>query len=262
MKKLQVLASALGLLIGLSGCPNIFDPVDSPHGDAQILSAARAAFDKGDIAGARELYGKISTNQSAISDLVFVDLDGCGATIGAFASALVHGIDSTGLMLTIMAEHMASLHGTTCLATLLQAYKNSLTITDPDLLGFTSLMASIAIAGEVVAHNTGVQDGTLSIADFVVSSQCTGGTTCSGGGACIVADGISAAAVTTLSSAGSITPTWGVVQGAFNAANTALGQMGVTTGPAYQLINAAGLAGMSNNNDNYRCALRAIGVGR
>ena len=46
------LAAAL-VLVGLSACFNVFDPIDNPGGDEQILSAARAAFDKGDLAEAR-----------------------------------------------------------------------------------------------------------------------------------------------------------------------------------------------------------------
>jgi len=263
--RLPYFLATLVALAGASSCMNLYDPIDNPHSDDQLLSAARAAFDKGDYASAREYYGKLAGNQAALSESIFLDLDGCGADIGAFGSALANGIDSAGLVLTIMGEKMAPAHSTACLATLLAAYKSSLTLTDANVRGFTGLLASLAIAGEVLAHNSNIQDGTLRKADFVVASACTvvaNVPVCSGAGNCVVSDGISNAAAVTLSSAGSITATWGTVQGAFSAAGTALSDMGISSGPTFQLINAAGLAGASNSNDNYRCALNAIGVGR
>lgn len=261
-RRYSVLLTALGLGalgFGLSACVNVFDPIDNPSGDEQILSAARAAFDKGDIAEARELYDKIAGNQSAMAEKIFLDLDACGANIGAFGSALANGTDSAGLILTILGERMAPSHSTACFATLLAAYKSSLNITDQNLRGFTSFLASIAIAGEVMAHSTNIQDGTLTKADFVTVGNCSG-VAC--GSTCAVSDNITAAAVVTLSSANTITATWGTLHGALSAASTALGLMNIQTGPAYALINAPGLSGQTANNDNYRCALSSIGVGR
>jgi hypothetical protein len=247
-------------LASASSCVNLYDPIDNPHSDDQILSAARAAFDQGDYATAREYYGKLSGNQTALSESIFLDLDACGADIGAFGSALANGIDNAGLVLTIMGEKMAPSHDASCFATLLQAYKNSLTLTDSNVKGFTGLLASLAIAGEVMANSTNIQDGTLRKADFVIAGNCVS-VACPGSN-CAVSDGISGQATVTLSSAGSITATWGTIQGAFAAAATALSDMGITSGPTFQLINAPGTSGASNSNDSYRCALNAIGVGR
>ncbi|MBI3534419.1 MAG: hypothetical protein HY072_02890, partial [Deltaproteobacteria bacterium] len=49
----------------LVSCPNVFDPIDNPSGDAQLLSAARACFDKGDLACAKDNYGKITGTTDA-----------------------------------------------------------------------------------------------------------------------------------------------------------------------------------------------------
>jgi hypothetical protein len=263
-KRYSVLFSVLGLSalgFGLSACVNMFDPIDNPSGDAQILSAARAAFDQGDIADARELYGKLAGNQIAISELIFVDLDACGANIGAFGSALANGTDSAGSILTILGERMAPAHSTTCFATLLAAYKASLNLTDPNVKGFTGFLAALAIAGEVLANNTNVQDGSLLKADFVLTDGCDAATSlCTG--TCVVSDGISAAAPVTLSSATTLTATWGTLQGALSAASDALTLMGIGSGPAYSLINNATLAAQSGSNGNYRCILHYLGVGR
>jgi hypothetical protein len=252
--------SALGF--GLSACVNMFDPIDNPSGDAQILSAARAAFDQGDMAEARELYGKLAGNQTAISESIFLDLDTCGANIGAFGSALANGTDSAGSILTILGERMAPAHSAACFATLLAAYKSSQnTLTDPNVKGFTSFLAALAIAGEVLANNTNIQDGSLLKADFVLTSGCSAATSlCTG--TCIVSDGISAAAPVTLSAATTLTATWGTLQGALSAASSALSLMGINAGPAYSLINNATLAAQSGDNGNYRCILHSLGVGR
>jgi hypothetical protein len=252
--------SALGF--GLSACVNLFDPIDNPDGDAQILSAARAAFDKGDIADARELYGKIAGNQVAISETIFLELDGCGAGIGAFGSALANGTTSAGSILTILGERMAPAHSAACFATLLAAYKSSQnTLTNPNVKGFTSFLAALAIAGEVLAHNTNVQDGNLLKADFVEVGGCSAATSlCTG--SCVVSDGISQAAAFTLGNATSVTETWGTLQSALSAASSALQLMGIEAGPAYTLINNEILAANSNSNANYRCILHSLGVGR
>ena len=68
IQRLFVIAG-LAIPLVLQGCVNIFDPLDSPSGEAQLLSAARACFDDGDFACAREFYGKLGSNEDAIAEL-------------------------------------------------------------------------------------------------------------------------------------------------------------------------------------------------
>src|SRR5205809_424094 len=115
-KRVFLSLAATVALAGGSSCINLFDPIDNPSGEGQLLSAARAAFDKGDMATARELYGKAG-GETALSETIFLDLDGCGADIGALASALSKASDASGtpgIMINVMAEHMLDLHSATC----------------------------------------------------------------------------------------------------------------------------------------------------
>ena len=54
----------LSLLAAASGC-NLFDPLDSPTSDAQLISAARACFDRGDLVGiqGKLVWRKATTKQ-------------------------------------------------------------------------------------------------------------------------------------------------------------------------------------------------------
>jgi hypothetical protein len=261
-RSLPVLAAVCGVVVGLSGCVNLFDPIDNPSGDEQILSAARAAFDKGDVAQARELYGKIAGNEDAKAELIFVDMDGCGANIEAFGTALGTGTNATaspGILFTVMAEKMVQAHGTSCLATLLSAYQRSRALTNTRLRGFVSFMAAMSIAGEVLAHNTGAQDGTLKKSDYVVEAACPA---CAGS-ACAVSDGISTQATVDLSLAASIGATFGVIHGAVTAMQTSLSEMEITSsGAAFALMQQIVAFGAGPGTETYRCALEAVEVGR
>lgn len=258
----------IGCVLLLSGCMNLTGIIDKPHGDGQKISAARAAFDRGDLEKARELYGELGGREDAISETVFLDLDTCGADIGAFGAALGAASGATanpGVLITVMAEKMNARHGTSCLATLLAAYKTSQnSITDPSLKGFTGFLAAIAIAGEVLAHNSGITaDGELRKADFLnntAPSSCTV-LSCAAGCAPGASDGVTAQATVTLTSAGSITPTWGAFHGAVQAANTNLTLLGITSGASFSLM-ASLASGTPAVNNAYRCLLNDVGVGR
>src|SRR5688572_5467951 len=134
-KRLLVSLAASAAIAGTFACVNVFDPIDNPGGEAQLLSAARAAFDKGDIATARELYGKVG-NETATAETIFLELDACGADIGAFGVALSKAADNSaapGIMFSVMGEQMYPAKSATCFATLLAAYKSARSITSPNL---------------------------------------------------------------------------------------------------------------------------------
>lgn len=249
--------------LALTGCVNLYSPIDSPSGSRQLLSAARAAFDKGDAAKAREFYEKIGSDETAQSEIVFLNLDACGADIDAFGTALSKGADSVnnpGIMLTIMAEKMNAQHSTACFASLLSAYKTATTLKDKNLRGFTSFLSALAIAGEVLANNSGIGvNGEFEKADYLAlpSTSCTI-VSC---GACLKADGITTGATVNLATANAITANWGTVQGAVTAISTALSDLGVSQGASLALISQLG-GGAPGNNNLYRCLLNDVGVGR
>jgi len=260
-KRAFISVAAAAALAGSFACVNMFDPIDNPSGEAQLLSAARAAFDKGDMATARELYGKVGSQTSA-AETIFLDLDSCGADIGAFGTALSKGADNSsasGLMLSVMGERMYPAHSTACFATLLAAYKSARALTDTNLRGFATFLAALAIAGEVFANNTGASDGTITKADvFTTPSTCNTGNGCAG---CTKTDGISAAASVDLSSATTITATYGTLQGAITGATTALNELGITSSASNNLTTALN-AGNPNSDATYSCILSELGVGR
>jgi len=254
----------------MSACLNLFDPIDNPSGDEQILSAARAAFDRGDLQEARDLYAKLGGNETALAETIYTHLEECGAGIEAVGAALGAATSgSAGILVTVMGEKMNPLRGTTCLATLLAAYRSSQTLTDPSQKNFAAFLAAIAVAGEVLAHNSGITaNGTLAVTDIVTSggaSACILGTC--GAGCGVTTKGITAAVTVDLSSSGpaTITPTWGVFHGAITAANTALTALGISTGPSASLMTALISLNpnvLDNNATGYACGLHSIGVGR
>lgn len=269
--KIAAVAGALAAILSLSACVNLFDPIDNPGGDAQILSAARAAFDRGDLQEARDLYAKLGSNEVAQSETIFTRLEECGGGIEAVGAALGAATSgSAGILVTVMGEKMNALHGTACLATLLAAYRSAQALTDPSLKNFTAFLAAIAVAGEVLAHNTGITaSGTLAVTDIVTNgatSSCILGASCTAGCG-VTTKGITAAATVDLSSSGpaTITPTWGTFHGAITAANTALTALGISTGPSASLMTALislNPATLDNSITGYACGLHSIGVGR
>jgi hypothetical protein len=265
--RLFVSLAAVAALTGSFACMNVFKPIDSPSGDRQNLSAARAAFDRGDIAKAREYYGKVSADESSTAELIFVDLDSCGADIDAFATALSQGSGASsnpGVMATVMAEKMNARVGTSCFATLLAAFKRARAISDANLRGFSTFLASLAIAGEVLGSNSNIViDGVLNKADFIGNpATCT--TFPGSCASCPKADGIvqNAGGTVDLTAAATIQADWGVFQGAINAANTGLTELGISSGPSFTLITSILGSGAPTNDANYRCLLTSIGVGR
>ncbi len=266
MKNLKLLP-ALIAMISLSGCPNLYKVVDKPSGDAQILSAARAAFDRGDIQEARDLYAKLGSNETAIAETVYTNIDDCGGGIEAVGAALgAATTGSAGVILTVMGEKMNARRGTACFATLLAAYRTTQTLTDVTLKNFSGFLAALAIAGEVLANNSGITNtGSLAKTDIV-----SNGTTCVSGscGACAVTSkGITYTAAANINTGGdaTITATSGTLHAAMLAANTALTNLGISAGPSSSLIAALkdlNPAVADSNALGYSCALNSIGVGR
>ena len=93
----KVITLFLLALVNLS-CLNVFSPIDSPSGDAQFLSLARACFDQGDIDCANKYYAKVSGTteaETAAAEEAFTILDKNGATMGALMQSLGCGASSS-----------------------------------------------------------------------------------------------------------------------------------------------------------------------
>lgn len=270
------LAAVLGLTIPLffQGCINIFDPIDSPSNDAQLLSAARACFDEGDFSCAREYYGKLANNEDAKAELAFVKLDEVGAGIGSFVRALdAASGSSAGMILTVLAEQMAPFAGSSARASLLSAYQASLTISNTELKGFVQFMAGIAIAAEILAELDGAQtDKILQRETDIVANSA--GCRALAAGACANALCANTSAYTwsgtgtDLNAAGSLSKNWDTLHGAISAASTGLTNMNVTNSTsqsvalATNLLNLLGTLVADARCMQWALVSTSIGVGR
>lgn len=154
MHRRLITFSALALLgLAISSC-NIFDPIDSPSGDAQILSAARAAFDKGDYEKARELYAKLSSKDDKIrSEEAFRKLTAAGVDASFFVSAFGGGGGAAGL--NQMASQLSHTAGEALRLAIYDAVLDVTEISDPNLRGLVRLISTTALAAELMAETAG-----------------------------------------------------------------------------------------------------------
>ncbi|MEK6577676.1 MAG: hypothetical protein AABZ55_00490 [Bdellovibrionota bacterium] len=168
--------------VSLPSCLNLFDPVDNPHNDTQYISAARAAFDKGDFTEAARLYGKLSTASDSIriSETVFTTLDSLGAGMKAYIVAIgKQGADAGGLITSLAGAISANGNtGTTNRVTLFNAYKSAFTISTADsgIRGMARFLAAMAYTASIFAEDAGVA-GTYSANDLT-----SNGVTCKAAG--------------------------------------------------------------------------------
>lgn len=189
MKRTHLALLPALLLAALGGC-NLFDPFDSPTGDTQLLSAARACFDRGDIACAKDLYSQLSSSQSDVanSETAFAILDENGADMAAFMGAFGGGAGGQGI--TKLANALiAKGTGSTLRNNILGAYQKVNSISDTNLKGLVRFVAGITLLAEVMAEGA----GTSFDADDVVAtpSACKAAssvTACAGLAACGVGD--------------------------------------------------------------------------
>lgn len=168
---------SLGLLsFGLSGCPNVLSVVDSPDGDAQLLSAARACFDEGDLECARNHYNQLSRDYEDIqkSELAYAILDENGAGMSAFIAAFGKGNGGDGLTKLANAIAAKGANATRRL-NLLSAYQKAETsagnqISDQNIRGLVRFISGIAIAAEILAETVNANGNTtLDASDLVAS---------------------------------------------------------------------------------------------
>lgn len=160
-------AYTLVSLTFLSAC-NMFEHLDHPTSDPQLLSAARGCFDQGDLACAKDLYGKLSNNDADIksSELAFTILDEQGADLGAFLGAFAGGAGAAGL--TKLSNSLSKNSGLDKRKALLAAFSQTTNITDSSLKGLVQFITMMAISAEILSEASTIK-GNLNQADFVVS---------------------------------------------------------------------------------------------
>jgi hypothetical protein len=156
MIRSSLLLAALVALISLSGC-NLYGGLDGPSGDAQILSAARAAFDQGDYQLAIQLYGELSSANAdvGLSETAYADLTQAGASMQAYAAAFGKGDVAIGPAITSFAEGiLAKGSGETTRVAIWQAFNLQKNIQNPNLKALVRFLGSLSFAAEILAETS------------------------------------------------------------------------------------------------------------
>ncbi len=242
MKRAPQLALGAALtaaVFSLTSC-NIFDPIDGPGDDtAQLTSAARACFDAGDLDCAREYYNKISSPSDQVrAEMAFLRLDGQGASMGAFISALGKGDGTPGSIITSIANSMSlrSPGETTRLETY-RAFNESDSITTNEQKGLVRFVSALAMVGAILGQDSQVV-GNLKKTDLVSSATLnaclaanagTCNAACSAPAGTVIGAGADPGGMdTTAETDFDSTPTWGMIRAALSEINPALTLMGAT----------------------------------
>tara|TARA_Y100000590_G_scaffold263124_1_gene295239 strand:- start:769 stop:1527 length:759 start_codon:yes stop_codon:yes gene_type:complete len=147
--------------------------MDSPSGNEQILSKAKACFDEGDFDCAREYYAKLSSEYSDIkeSESAFLILDEQGIDMGVFMTAF--GSGGSGKGVTQIANRLALLGAnTTKRASIYEAYLKVGIISDRATRGLVRFVTGIALLAEVLAEQAG-GNSNLDQTDLITSGTLT-----------------------------------------------------------------------------------------
>lgn len=217
----------------LNASCNMFDPVDKPDGDEQILSEARACFDQGDIECAKEMYSQLSSAKADVAgtELAFALLEGAGVTMSTFMQAIPSGQGGKGV--TKMAELLypgsAEKRGK-----IFEAYRAAASIQSQELRGLIRFLAAFALVAEILGEQAG--SGGLTKAHIVRDPTVCINATKASATACLTDPACSAPETSTLAAGapydfvnGNLSamdlstgnPTLGMIIGAMNAVNHA-----------------------------------------
>lgn len=163
------LLAAVLLVISCTSCLNLFEAVDDPSGDPQILSAARACFDQGDLECALDYYKRLSADYKDIrnSEEAFAILDRAGIQMSTFMEAFGNG-GSIGLGKLANLLSGGATAGRRDLV--FEAFKKYQYIDDPSLRDFVRFVTALTLAAHFLAEDSNA-NGTagFSSADFVQS---------------------------------------------------------------------------------------------
>jgi len=174
----------------LAGC-NLYSFIDKPKGDEQILSAARACFDRADYACAREYYAQLSASYADIkaSEEAFMILAENGAGMAAFMETFGSGGGASGL--NDLAERLAP--GSVAKRQKMQeAFAKYLSITgDPNLRALVRFVSAVALSAEMLAEEipAGQQLTKARIADNSSTCACGGAPECTKPGGAVIQNG-------------------------------------------------------------------------
>lgn len=150
---------ASALAISATGC-NIFDPIDNPGSDEQLLSAGYACLDNGDATCAAEYFGRVApSNERGQAAQAFATLDQRAIGIREFITAFGNGGTSGGKALTQLANGLAAAGQTTAAARTAfhDAFLRTQNIpTQVQLRGMVRLVSAIAVAASVLATQNGI----------------------------------------------------------------------------------------------------------
>jgi hypothetical protein len=145
---------------------NFYEFFDPPSGNAQLLSAARACFDQGDMRCALRNYQKMSDRHQDLSatESAFVLLDQEGISFSLFYQTFGKGGGAEGF--NRMANRLAPSAGLEKRLALLDAYESVLMIEQKDLRGLVRFLTSVALLSEILAEAAG-ENQRLEKTDFV-----------------------------------------------------------------------------------------------
>lgn len=174
MRTIHLFYLIIALLLStlVAGCNNLFSSSDKPSGNAQLLSAARAAFDKGNYDEARDLYQQLTDDEGDVkkSESAFLIMTQQGVSMTTLVEFV--GNKANGQALTQLAEHLTSGSGEARRLALYEAYTQHKTITDTNLKGFVQFTTTLALFAEVLAEAASA-DGTLRKTDLVKNANCS-----------------------------------------------------------------------------------------
>ncbi len=262
---------------GLSGC-NIFDPLDSPSGDEQLLSAARACFDQGDYQCALDHYAKLSTDQAetVAAETAFVMLDRAGAGMSSFTQVVGNG-KTDGKALSKFATLLTPSAGEAKRLEIYRAYqKVALIQNNVQLRGLVRFVTGIALAAELLAEDAG-GDGTYQNTDLVTSATVDSCRVAACPGSCTKAASSSFNTGSVVDITGNNPPaessmsgalTWGKFYGAVQAVDQGLTTELATSGKfqnissTFNVITTAGSALANASDLCFRALLLETGVGK
>lgn len=182
---LPTLTAALALSAFAVSCTfNVFDPIDGPGGDAQLISAARAALDRGEFEKAVEYYQKLSNSGDiAKSEQAFTLLAKNNVGMGAFASAFGTGGSRAGAAITKIASGIGSGAGEATRIEIFQAFKIALTIDDASLRGLTRFLSATALIAETLAEGA-ANPAAVTTTDIAATPSSCPGVSCIANAAC------------------------------------------------------------------------------
>lgn len=265
----SLLFGITGILFFGAGC-NVFDPLDTVSGDAQLLSAARACFDRGDLVCAKDHYDKLSSDQAevAAAETAFVILDENGITMQAFMDSL--GSFDAAKAINSLTQKLKDGAGSSKRLAIFGAYQKVSSInSNVPLRGLVRFVTSFALLSEIFSEKT-ESDGVLRKTDLVITpascatSNCLGNANCGRPSSSKLSYGSQKDLLTNPSTVDlSGEPTIGMIQGAIGAIEQALTVEILAQGKFKSGIGQlfSDLLAASSAEACYRAALVNFGIG-